>query len=41
MIKENNFVMLKVEPRFKLDRTFRGPYHVDNGGPVMCSTAEP
>lgn len=27
-IKEGDLVMLKVEPRFKLDRTFRGPYRV-------------
>ena len=27
-IKVNDLVMLKVEPRFKLDRTFRGPYRV-------------
>ena len=27
-IKVNDLVMLKVEPRFKLDRTYRGPYRV-------------
>ena len=27
-IKEGDLVMLKVEPRFKLDRSFRGPYRV-------------
>lgn len=27
-IKEGDLVMLKVEPRFKLDRSFRGPYCV-------------
>jgi len=27
-ISEGDLVMLKVEPRFKLDRTFRGPYRV-------------
>ena len=26
VIQEGDIVMLKVEPRFKLDRAFRGPY---------------
>ena len=27
-IQDGDLVMLKVEPRFKLDRPFRGPYRV-------------
>ena len=48
VVKENDLVMLKVEPRFKLDRTFRGPYRVEGVTstnvvirPVNDPTAEP
>jgi len=48
VVKENDLVMLKVEPQFKLDRTFRGPYRVESVTstnvvirPVNYPTAEP
>ena len=39
-ITEGNLAMLKVEPRFKLDRTFRGPYRV-TGVTSTCATIVP
>ena len=33
--REGDLVMLKVEPKFKLDRTFQGPYGVH----VVTSTS--
>ena len=39
-ITEGDLVMLKVEPRFKLDRTYRGPYHVQ-GVTSTCATIVP
>ena len=33
-ITEGDIVMLRVEPRFKLDRTFRGPYRVTGVTPT-------
>ena len=48
LIMENDLVMLKVEPQFKLDQTFRGPYRVESVTstnvviiPVNDPTAEP
>ena len=39
-ITEEDLVMLKVEPRFKLDRTYRGSYHVQ-GVTSTCATIVP
>ena len=39
-ITEGDLAMLKVEPRFKLDRTFRGPYRV-TGVTSTCATIVP
>jgi len=39
-ISEADLVMLKVEPRFKIDHTFRGPYHV-TGVTSTCATIVP
>jgi len=33
-IQEGNIVMLKVEPRFKLDRLYKGPYRVKEVTPT-------
>ena len=39
-ITEGDLAMLKVEPRFKLDRTFGGPYRV-TGVTSTCATIVP
>ena len=39
-IKTGDLVMLKVEPTFKLDRTFRGPYRVHDVTPT-CASIQP
>ena len=39
-IRTGDLVMLKVEPTFKLDRTFRGPYRVHDVTPT-CASIQP